>query len=181
MRNTLVPYPDEQVELVILEVSSQGGCMSLNPWYITGLIEGEGCFSVSFTLRKKLKVGIETRPSFSISLNHRDLALIKAVHQYFKCGAVRYSRGDRTYKYEVRSIKDLIKVIIPHFKRYPLTGKKLNDFQLFEEICENVHSNLHRSSKHLVDIIEKAYQMNPCGQHRYDKQYLLKEFDKEMV
>jgi hypothetical protein len=44
----------------------------LNPWYITGLVEGEGCFSVSFNLRDSLKVGIETRVSFSVSLNKRD-------------------------------------------------------------------------------------------------------------
>jgi hypothetical protein len=30
----------------------------LDPWYITGLVEGEGCFSVSFNLRDSLKVGI---------------------------------------------------------------------------------------------------------------------------
>jgi hypothetical protein len=39
---------------------------TLQPWYVTGLVDGEGCFSVSFTLRKRLKIGIETRPSFSI-------------------------------------------------------------------------------------------------------------------
>ena len=153
----------------------------INPWYITGLVEGEGCFSVSFTLRKKIKVGIETRPSFSISLNQQDLPLIKQVHTFFKCGAVRYSRGDRTYKYEVRSIKDLIQFIIPHFKRYRLVGKKLKDFQLFEEICRDVHANLHRSKKHLVEIIDKAYQMNPCGIRRHDKKALLRELDEEMV
>ena len=53
--------------------------MSLNPWFVSGLIEGEGCFSVSFTLRKRLRVGIETRPSFSISLNQRDLNLLKQI------------------------------------------------------------------------------------------------------
>jgi hypothetical protein len=155
--------------------------MSFNPWYITGLIEGEGCFSVSFTLRKKLKVGIETRPSFSVSLNYQDLALLKLLHGYFNCGAVRYSASDRTYKYEVRSIKDLIQVIVPHFECYALVGKKSHDFQLFEEICKDVHANLHRNKKHLIEIIEKAYQMNPCGQRRYDKRFLLKEIDEEMV
>ena len=55
----------------------------LEPWFITGLIEGEGCFSVSFSLRKRLRTGIETRPSFSISLNKRDLNLVKQVHNFF--------------------------------------------------------------------------------------------------
>ena len=67
----------------------------IDPWFVTGLVEGEGCFTVSFSFRKKLKVGIETRPSFSISLNKRDLDLLKQVHDYFVCGAIRYSKSDR--------------------------------------------------------------------------------------
>jgi len=148
--------------------------MKINPWYITGLIEGEGCFSISFTLRKKLNLGIETRPSFSISLNYRDLPLIKEVHAYFQCGAVRYSRSDRTYKYEVRSIGDLMNSIIPHFMQYPLIGSKANDFKRFVAICKNIHANLHRNKKNLVEIINEAYQMNPSGKRKHEKVDLLK-------
>jgi hypothetical protein len=54
----------------------------LDGWYVTGLCEGEGCFHVSFTLRKRLKVGIETRPSFSLSLNQRDLHLLQSVQKF---------------------------------------------------------------------------------------------------
>ena len=112
--------------------------MKLNPWYITGLIEGEGSFSVSFNKRKKLRIGIETRPSFSISLNQRDLELIKAIHKFFGCGAVRFSKSDRTYKFEVRSISDLAKRVIPHFKQHPLEGAKREDFEKFSKICRMV-------------------------------------------
>ena len=94
--------------------------MVLNPWYLTGFVEGEGCFSISFSLRKKLKVKIETRPSFSISLNKKDLELIKKIREYFDCGGIRYSKTDNTYKYEVRSVIDLWKKIIPHFEKFPL-------------------------------------------------------------
>ncbi len=155
--------------------------MILQPWFITGLAEGESCFSVSFTQRKKLKLGIETRPSFSISLNQRDLELLKLVHAYFKCGSIRYSQSDRTYKYEVRSLEDLVKRIIPHFKEYALHGSKLQDFLKFEQICKKVRANLHRSSKYLPEIIEIACQMNPSGKRKYSKEDLLKILDKIVV
>src|SRR5205085_9866345 len=48
------------------------GEQSLDPWYATGLVEGEGCFCVSFALRPKLRTGLEVRTSFSLSLNERD-------------------------------------------------------------------------------------------------------------
>jgi len=155
--------------------------MSLNPWFVTGLIDGEGCFSVSFTLRKRLRVGIETRPSFSISLNQRDLNLLKQICAYFKCGGIRYSRSDRTYKFEVRSISDITEKIIPHFEKFPLHGAKQADFIKFVKICKDVRANLHVNKKYLKEIIETAYQMNPSGKRRHDKYDLLQVLGEIMV
>jgi hypothetical protein len=146
----------------------------LPPWYVTGLVEGEGSFCVSFTFRKKLRLGIETRPSFSVSLHRRNLELLQALRRFFGCGAIRYSRADRTYKYEVRSVPDLVKKILPHFERYPLQGEKAKDFQRFAHICRKVHANLHMNPQHLREIIEEAYQMNPSGQRRHGKEDLLR-------
>ncbi len=121
-----------------------------------------------------MKVGIETRPSFSISQNRSNLGVLKEIRRYFGCGAIRYSRSDRTYKYEVRSVRDLVKRIIPHFRRYPLQGSKKRDFELFARICEMVHQNLHMSPRYLREIIELAYQMNPSGKRKYKKEDLLR-------
>ena len=153
----------------------------LDPWYVTGLVEGEGCFTVSFTFRNKLKVGIETRPSFSISLNQRDLSLIESLHSFFDCGAVRFSKGDRTYKFESRSTKDLVNRIIPHFDRYSLRGGKAEDFRIFSSICRKVHGNLHMNREHLREIIKEAYQMNPSGKRRHEECDLLRRLDKLKV
>ena len=153
----------------------------LNPWFVTGLVEGEGCFTVSFSFRKKLKIGIETRPSFSVSLNQRDLELLKQLHEYFGCGAIRYSRSDRTYKYESRSISDLTRRIVPHFERYPLVGSKSKDFAIFAEICRKARANLHLNGDVLRSIIEMAYEMNPSGRRRHDKRDLLRELDELKV
>ena len=150
----------------------------LNPWFVTGLVDGEGCFSVSFTLCKRLKLGIETRPSFSLSLNRRDLALIKELSAYFQCGGIRYSKSDSTYKYEVRSIKDLVKHIIPHFQKYPLHGVKRNDFERFEQICFMVRANFHLNKEQLLNIVDLACGMNPSGKRKYNKSELLRVLDK---
>lgn len=155
--------------------------MKLDPWYVTGLCEGEASFSVSFNWRKKLKVGIETRPSFSISLNARDLELIKTLREFFQCGAIRFSRLDNTYKFEVRSIADLDKKIIPHFRNYQLQGNKARDFEAFAKVCEMVKANLHLSKKHLKEIIELAYEMNKSGRRRLAKEVLLRELGEVKV
>ena len=37
--------------------------------YISGYADGEGCFTVSISPRRKLRAGWEVRPSFSVSQN----------------------------------------------------------------------------------------------------------------
>jgi hypothetical protein len=44
-----------------------GVAARLDPWFVTGLAEGEGCFCISFAIRPRLRVGLEARPSFSLS------------------------------------------------------------------------------------------------------------------
>lgn len=145
----------------------------ISGWYVTGLVEGEGCFGVSFTLRNKPRLGIETRPSFSISLNRRDLELLKQIQAFFKCGAIRYSQSDRTFKFEVRSVAEIVEKVLPHFEAFPLRGGKKQDFERFARICRMVRANLHRSPAHLPEIIAIAFEMNPSGKRPRSKEELM--------
>ena len=96
----------------------------MDPWFVTGLAEGEGCFCVSFAIRPRLTVGLEARPSFSLSSNERDRDLLGDLQTFFECGWIRESRSDRTVKYEVRTASDLADRIVPHFDAYPLAGRE---------------------------------------------------------
>ena len=142
--------------------------------YVTGFVDGEGCFTVSFSKRAKLKTGLEVRPSFSISQNRRSRAILEEIQKYFGCGFVRFSRGDQTYKYEVRSISELKEKVIPHFEKYPLKTSKKQDFIIFKQIVELVLQNKHRNRDYLKEIIEKSYLMNGSGRRKHKKEDLLR-------
>lgn len=141
--------------------------------YITGFTEGEGCFCISFNRRSKLSTNIEVRPSFSISQNYRNLDLMKKIYNYFKCGSIRFSHKDNNYKFEVRSLKELNNIIIPHFVNYPLYGVKKKDFEKFTKICRMMKSNLHLNKEKIKQIINLAYEIN-CGSRKYEQSKLLK-------
>lgn len=141
--------------------------------YITGFVEGKGCFRVSFNLRNKLKTGIEIKPSFSLSQHQRNIKALEVVQSYFRCGGIRYSSKDRSYKYEVCRISDLQKIIIPHFKKYRLVSSRANDFDKFVMICDMVTKNYHRNNHYLVEIIELAYDINH-DREKINKEKLLK-------
>lgn len=143
-------------------------------WYITGFSDGEGCFSVSFKKRAKLVTGIEVRPSFSIGQGRKSLQILKDINAYFGCGAIRFSKADQMYKYEVRSIGDLMKYIIPHFEKFPLRTSKQRDFEIFNEVCRLIYQSKHLNRKYLEQIIQMSYQMNQSGKRRNSQEELLK-------
>lgn len=143
-------------------------------WYVTGFTDGEGCFSISFTLRAKLQTGIEVRPSFCVAQNRRSLQVLKDIHTYFGCGAIRFSKRDQMYKYEVRSVKDLMTRIIPHYQKFPLRTAKEQDFERFAKICAMIYASQHLNVNYLQEIIQESYLMNVSGLRRYTQEELLK-------
>lgn len=142
--------------------------------YITGFVDGEGCFSVSFSKRKKMKMGLEVRPSFSVSQHRRNKEIILYLQKFFQCGGVRYSKKDQNFKYEVRSIADLVKKVIPHFEKYELQTSKKDDFNTFKEICRLIYTNQHLNQDGLMKIIELSGHVNKTGNKQYDRKTLLK-------
>jgi LAGLIDADG endonuclease len=157
-----------------------GRAVPLDPWYVTGLTEGEGCFCISLAVRAKLRTGLEVRPSFSLSLNEKDLGLLEGLKAFFSCGWIRESKGDRTFKYEARSIGDLTGVILPHFERFPLRGYKARSCAGFSHVCRMVEQGDHLQRDGLREIVGIAYQIN-LGKRCHSQTALLRVLDEVKV
>lgn len=142
--------------------------------YIVGFTDGEGCFSVSFSKRRKMKMGIEVRPSFSVSQHLRNEKILQRFRRFFKCGSIRYCRKDNTYKYEVRSVRELVTKIIPHFEKYPLQTTKKQSFTQFCKICRILQQGKHLQPKGMQKVILLSEKINKAGLKKYDRKKLLK-------
>ena len=153
--------------------AAYGERVPLDPWFVTGLTEGEGCFCVSFAVRAELRTGLEVRPSFSLSLNEKDLELLRDLQAFFGCGWIRESKTDRTFKYEARAIDDLLDPILPHFERHPLRGAKARSFGAFADVCRMIEQGDHLRRDDLRSIIDTAYEMN-LGKRRLARDDLLR-------
>jgi hypothetical protein len=149
--------------------------------WIAGFTDGEGCFSVSFSLREKLKVGVEVRPSFAIGQKHTSFDSLNKIKNYLKCGHIRYSKIDGMYKYEIRDIKDLNNIIVPFFEKHKLETTKQKDFEIFAEICRSIKQNQHLNQNGIKDIIDKSYSMNPSGKRKRSADELYREIDKKFL
>ena len=141
--------------------------------YISGYVDGEGCFTVSISPRAKLLVGWEVRPSFSVSQNGDRAEVLHVLQAYFGCGSIRPDRSDRTVKWETRRLEDILDRVVPHFVAYPLLSGKRLDFERFASVCRLMAAGAHRDRAGLMEIVELARVMNPSGRRRYDAEAIL--------
>jgi LAGLIDADG endonuclease len=106
-------------------------------------------------------------------LNERDRFLLQDLQAFFGCGWIRASRSDRTFKYEVRSIGDLLGSILPHFESFPLRGNKASSLRGFSRVCRMIEQGDHRERAGLEEIVRIAYEMN-LGKRRHPQAVLLR-------
>jgi hypothetical protein len=150
------------------------------PSYISGYVDGEGCFTVSISPRPTLRVGWEVRPSLSVSQNGDRSEVLLMIQDYFGCGTLRPDRSDQTLKWEVRSLPLIVEAVIPHFRRYPLQSGKHHDFELFADICEEMTRGRHLVPGGLVEIARRANLMNPSGKRGYPLGAIARSCNVEM-
>jgi LAGLIDADG endonuclease len=106
----------------------------LNPWFVTGFTDAEGCFLINVRPNSKMKSGYSVELVFKIALHSRDSVLVKDLLKFFGVGTVT-NRGPDCIQYWAGSIKDL-QIIINHFDAYPLISQKRSDYELFKQVFE---------------------------------------------
>lgn len=122
----------------------------LHPWYIVGLVDGEGCFAITISNHKTKKLGLDARLIFEIELRGDDREVLERLKNTFGCGSIYELNYDRYgwkphIKYAIKSHKDIFKILIPFFKKYPLQGKKKKDF---DDFCRA--AKIFREKRHLT-------------------------------
>jgi len=137
--------------------------------YLSGYADGEGCFCVTFNRSKRHALGWDVRPSFSVSQNRERAQILELFQQSFGCGTVRPDRSDRTLKFEVRSIPELMRSVIPHFRQHPMLSSKQRDFEIFAEICEMMSRGEHLTAAGLREIVGIAGEINRNGKKKYPR------------
>jgi hypothetical protein len=128
----------------------------LNPYYLDGLVDGEGCFSVTFNNHKNNR--IEVRLIFEIELREDDKEILQRVKRTLGCGNIyylnyeRYRKWKPHYKYKVSNLKDITQKVIPFFEKYPLQAKKKISFKLFSKVAKLMLLKKHLNPEGILEI-----------------------------
>lgn len=131
----------------------------LDPNYIVGFVDGEGCFSITVNKHKDRKLP-EIRLLFEIEVREDDKEIICQIQETLECGKIyclnydRYEKWRPHVKYKVSDFDSVVNKIIPFFQKHPLQAKKRFQFQRFCKVAELMKEKVHLTSEGVARIIE---------------------------
>lgn len=143
--------------------------------WITGFVDGEGCFSVGFIrqpdrkdktrIRRGYSTGYQVFHEFAVTQGAKSIESLRLLQQSFGIGNLyantRYdNHKESLYRYVVRKKEDLMRVIIPFFRKYPLRTAKRTDFEKFVRCLDLVDMERHLTVDGIVEIAQIAATMN---------------------
>jgi len=143
---------------VVSTDTSRNNESKLDPNFVSGFIDGEGSFSVTFIKDKSYKSGWQIKTSFSIGLHKKDLALLEEIKNFFGVGGIS-KKGVNGIQYYVNSPKDLL-VIENHLNSYCLLTQKQADFILFKLIMDLIRRKKHLTPEGINEIVSCKAIMN---------------------
>jgi LAGLIDADG endonuclease len=141
--------------------------------WVTGFVDGEGCFSINFIRqpdrekRRGYRTGFQVAHEFAVTQGAKSVDSLYMLMEFFGVGAVyinkRYdNHKEHMYRYCVRRRKDLVQTIIPFFRQYSLQTSKQFDFLKFAECLKRIETKSHLTSRGMIEIVEIAETMNHC-------------------
>ena len=141
---------------------------ALDPMWIVGFVDGEGCFSVSVHRNAFMHRhgGWQVQPVYHVCQHrdHRDV--LDDLRLFFGCGSIR-SKGPRSsvLTYSVSALRELRCAIVPFFCENSLKVKG-DDFRSFAFIVEAMSRRAHLTVEGFEEIVRLAFGMNANGKQR---------------
>jgi hypothetical protein len=137
----------------------------LNPWWIVGFVDGEGCFSISFVKNKTVRFGYQIFTEFVITQGEKSKSVLEGVADFFRCGRLYCNKrhdnhNEHLYRYCVRAREDLQTKIIPFFEKHHLQTSKRKDFEIFVSVVSMMSKGEHLTEDGFAAIRELAAKMN---------------------
>jgi hypothetical protein len=157
----------------VISADNQQERLKIESW-ITGVTDGEGCFSVCLIKNKTSKCGWQVFPEFVVTQGEKSLSALHIIQKYFQCGKIFINRrydnhNENIYRYCVRSVSELKNYVIPFFESNRLKTSKLNDYKIFKRIVNMMFKGSHLSEKGINKIALLTEGMNRKKKSRFLK------------
>lgn len=138
-------------------------------WFV-GFFDGEGF--LYFKPYKETDTKIYMQQTVQISIHKDDGLLIHTIKEKLNIGSIGYDQNK--IRWQVRSLEEIVQVIIPIFDAYPFLTRKYLNYQLFKKACMIKYNNARGTSLSHKDyniLIELHNQMNTKLDKELEKQW----------
>ncbi len=133
--------------------------MKLDAGWVTGFVDGEGCFHIGVARHSEMRAGFQVLPEFTVVQHERDAKVLYGLKEFFGCGVVRRNHGDRM-AFRVRKLEHLRERIVPFFMQHPLKTGKRQDFIKFRRVLLMMERGVHLQADGIDEIRRVAAEMN---------------------
>jgi len=131
----------------------------IDPNWLVGFIDGEGCFFVNIKFSKTHKTGSQVQVRFILTQHQRDLELMEKIVQILGCGILSKEKRNPSIYLTVTKLSDNIRVV-SFFNNYSLQSSKKLDFTDFCKVVELLKNKSHFTLEGLNKIKEIKAGMN---------------------
>lgn len=137
----------------------------LDPGWIVGFVDGEGCFSCPIFRNRIMTQGWQVQPTFRVVQGASSQGVLHDLAAFFGCGKIYENRRHDNHReslfvYNVQRRDHLRNAIIPFFRENPLRTSKKANFEKFTAIIELMELRRHLSVDGLIEIAEIVQTMN---------------------
>jgi hypothetical protein len=142
--------------------------LDLDPRWVAGFVDGEGCFSVSIHRNPNARStgGWQLHPVFHVYQHELHRGVLEALIPVFGCGRLRpKGPGSSVWTFAVDSLRDLEANVLPFFEHTPLVVKAV-DFRRFSNIVIGMRRKEHLTTHGFERLVRLAYAMNANGKQR---------------
>jgi LAGLIDADG DNA endonuclease family protein len=141
----------------------------LDPSWIVGFVDGEGCFSVGIHRNPRYARrtgGWQLTPTFQVYQHEKEQRLLERFRDHFDCGKLYHKGPNSTVMtYSVARLVDLEERILPFFTQHRLLVKD-EDFTSFAKIVRSMRRKEHLHPDGFDILVRLAYSMNLHGKQR---------------
>jgi len=166
----LLPIQSETVEAVKALPTPNLPEMSLD--FVTGLIDGDGSFNLSFKTDRRRIVA-----NFTVIQDEASSAVVNELKAFFNCGNV-YNLPSAAIRYQVESVDLILNHIIPLLNQVKFNTFKQERYEIFSQACHLIKTKGYKTDENLKVLVDLAYDMNKSGVRR---KLTKEEYLKKMI
>lgn len=137
-------------------------------FFLGGFVEGEGSNSVSISINKNFKFGVNIQPVFNVSQHKNGLDILYSFKELFNSGSlVEKSGSPDIFVYTLKGYKQIIQQVLPFLETYvqPFSCKK-EEFSIFKQIVLDSSEGKQKDKETLIEMVKLCYKLQGKGKNR---------------